>query len=348
MNEQRLHSTALELMVAQKGLLAMDESIPTCDARFKALGIEQNVDMRRSYRELLITTPDMNAAISGVILCAETFNQSRRDGKSFVQLLSDANIIAGIKVDAGTKDMAGFHGEKVTLGLDGLRERLQSYASKGARFAKWRAVFTMGPFTPSQACLDSNAQQLALYAALCQECGLVPIVEPETLMGGSHTMQHCASVTEQVLETVFHHLYLHRVFLEGLILKINMVLPGSEAALPASADDIAVCTVKTLLRRVPACLPGIVFLSGGQMPEQASQRLNAINKAYSGHNASVPWPLTFSFSRALQQPVLAAWSGESDNVITAQQILEHRLRCNQMALRGEYLPQMEDTAVHEF
>ncbi|MDY7537850.1 class I fructose-bisphosphate aldolase [Undibacterium sp. 5I1] len=342
MNENALHDIAIQLVAQQKGMLAMDESIPTCNARFKALGMAETVKMRRRYRELLLCTPDINHSISGVILCDETFSQSRDDGKKFIDLLSDLNIICGIKVDTGAKDLAGFPGEKLTQGLDGLRERLQIYWHEGARFAKWRAVFKIGVGTPSDTCIASNAQQLAIYAALCQECGLVPVIEPEIVVDGAHTLQQCADVSERVWESVFHQMHLHRVFLEGLILKTNMLLPGSDAAVSAGVNEIAASTVESLLRHVPACVPGIAFLSGGQTPEQASQRLNAIN---AGYKALTPWPMTFSFSRAIQQPVLATWLGLENNSVAAQQVLSLRISCNKAALKGNYHSAMESAGL---
>jgi fructose-bisphosphate aldolase class I len=269
----------------------------------------------------------------------ETFSQSQSDGKTFLQTLAGLNIIAGIKVDTGLANLAGFPDQKLTQGLDGLRERLQNYAAKGAQFAKWRSVSKISAATPDQVAIQSNALQLAVYAALCQECGLVPIVEPEILMDGPHTIQQCCMQSERVLDAVFHQLHRHRVMLEGLILKINMILPGSDSPVQATPDEVAEKTVRTLLRYVPPAVPGIVFLSGGQTPDQATLRLNVINARF---KASTPWPMGFSFSRAIQQPVLAKWLGEENNREAAQHLLIHRVRCNQAALNGDYHPQMEN------
>ena len=339
MNEKNLHNIALQLVANHKGLLAMDESTPTCNARFKALGMPETIEARHRYRELLITTPGLNTSISGVILYDETFNQTLKDGKSFLQALADLAIIPGIKVDTGLANLAGFADEKLTQGLDGLRERLQNYAGKGAQFAKWRSAFKIGAASPDQVSINSNALQLAIYAALCQECGLVPIVEPEILMDGPHTIEQCCMQTERVLDAVFHHLHSHRVLVEGLILKINMILPGLQSPVQATPDEVAEKTVRSLLRYVPPAVPGIVFLSGGQTPDQATLRLNVINARF---KATSPWPMGFSFSRAIQQPVLAKWLGEDNNREAAQQLLIHRVRCNQAALNGDYHPQMEN------
>ncbi len=340
MNLQKLIDTARMLVASDKGLLAMDESNPTCNKRFAELEIPQTEECRRAYRELLITTPGLGEFISGVILYDETIRQQKKDGTPFVQVITEAEIIPGIKVDIGAKDMAGHPGETITEGLDGLRDRLQSYAQMGARFAKWRAVITIGADIPSRGCIEANAQTLARYAALCQEAGLVPIVEPEVLMTGDHTRSRCGEVTAKVLQTVFQQLYAQRVMLEGMILKPNMVLPGLTCPHQASVEEVAKDTVQCLLRTVPAAVPGIAFLSGGQSGELASARLNAINLRF---KARSPWALTFSFARAIQQPALELWHGKESNLLAAQQVLLHRAKCNGAARQGEYKATMERT-----
>jgi fructose-bisphosphate aldolase class I len=340
MNAQILMDTAKTLMASDKGLLAMDESNPTCHKRFAKLGIPQTADARRTYRELIVTAPGLGECISGAILYDETIRQQKKDGTPFVKVLTDAGIIPGIKVDAGAKDMAAHPGEKITEGLDGLRERLAEYFQMGARFAKWRAVIAIGENIPSRSCLEANAHALARYAALCQEAGLVPIVEPEVLMNGAHTLERCRKVTEETLRNVFIQLNCQRVLLEGMILKPNMVLPGLACLKQESVDEVADATVKTLLRTVPAAVPGIAFLSGGQPSELASARLNAMNVRF---KLRMPWALTFSFSRAIQQPALEIWQGKDANVKAAQQALLHRAKCNRAARRGEYTAAMEKT-----
>ncbi|MGD0710836.1 MAG: class I fructose-bisphosphate aldolase [Bacteroidales bacterium] len=340
MNIHEVINTAKKLVANDKGLLAMDESNPTCNKRFAKLGIPQTEEFRRAYRELIITTPGLDESISGVILCDETIHQMKKDETSFIKAISDAGIIPGIKVDAGAKDMAGHPGEKVSEGLDGLRERLKEYFQMGARFAKWRAVIAIGNSIPSRGCIEANAHALARYAALCQEVGLVPIVEPEVLMDGGHTIEQCFEVTEEILRTVFNQLYTQRVTLEGMILKPNMVLPGSNCSKQESVDDVADITVECLLRAVPAAVPGIAFLSGGQSCELASARLNAMNTRF---KTRIPWALTFSFSRAIQQPALEIWHGDETKVKAAQQILYHRAKCNRAAHLGEYNESIEKT-----
>jgi fructose-bisphosphate aldolase class I len=340
MNEKILTDTVSKLVVDDKGLLAMDESDPTCNKRFAKLGIPQTVEFRRAYRELIVTAHGLGESISGAILYDETIRQQKCDGTPFAKALTDAGIIPGIKVDAGAKDMAAHPGEKITEGLDGLRERLAEYFQMGARFAKWRAVIAIGENIPSRSCLEANAQTLARYAALCQEAGLVPIVEPEVLMDGAHTLEQCRKVTEETLRNVFIQLNCQRVLLEGMILKPNMVLPGLACPTQESVDEVADATVKTLLRTVPAAVPGIAFLSGGQPSELASARLNAMNVRF---KSRVPWALTFSFSRAIQQPSLEIWQGNEANVKAAQQRLLHRAKCNRAARRGEYHVTMEGT-----
>jgi fructose-bisphosphate aldolase class I len=338
MNTQEIIETAKALVAGDKGLLAMDESNPTCNKRFAKLGIPQTMEFRRNYRELIITTPGLNESINGAILCDETIRQQKKDGTPFVKALIDAGIIPGIKVDGGTKDMAEHPGEKITEGLDGLHDRLNEYFNMGARFAKWRAVISIDDNIPSHACIEANAQALARYAALCQKAGLVPIVEPEVLMAGWHTMERCFEVTEELLRTVFNQLYIKGVMIESILLKPNMVLPGLLCQNQESVDEVADATVKCLLRAVPAAVPGIAFLSGGQSGELASARLNAMNHKF---KSRLPWELAFSFSRAIQYPALEIWHGEETNVEEAQQALYHRSRCNLAARRGEYNAGME-------
>jgi fructose-bisphosphate aldolase class I len=341
MNAQKLIEIARTLVSDDKGLLAMDESNATCDKRFAAAGIPQTLEARRAYRELIVTTPDLGASISGAILYDETIRQQRKDGTPFVKVLADAGVIPGIKVDIGAKDLAGHPGEKVTEGLDGLRDRLKEYLQMGARFAKWRAVIALGESTPSGGCIEANAQALARYAALCQEAGLVPVVEPEVLMDGDHTLERCREVTEEVLRRVFDQLSMQKVMLEGIILKPNMVLPGLNCAKQETVGVVADATVKSLLRVVPAAVPGIAFLSGGQSGELASARLNAMNVLFKAVGSRRPWALAFSFARAIQQPALEIWKGEPTNLPAAQKALFHRANCNRAARRGEYSAAME-------
>ena len=339
MNVQELIDTARTLVAGNKGLLAMDESNPTCNKRFARLGIPQTEEARRSYRELIVTTPGLGEFISGVILYDETIRQSRKDGTPFVKVITDAGIMPGIKVDTGAKDMAGHTGEKITEGLDGLRTRLVEYSQMGARFTKWRAVITISDTIPSRGCIEANANALARYATLCQEAGLVPIVEPEVLMDGNHTLERCFEVTEEVLRTVFDQLYTQRVSLECMILKPNMVLPGTDCPKQDSVEEVADATMTCLLRAVPAAVPGIAFLSGGQPYVLASARLNAMNLRF---ETRMPWALTFSFSRAIQQPALEIWKGQQANAAAAQQALYHRARCNSAARLGQYRTEMEN------
>jgi fructose-bisphosphate aldolase class I len=338
MNVPQLEETAQALVASDKGLLAMDESNPTCNKRFAALGIAQNVETRRAYRELIVTTPGLGECIGGAILYDETIRQQKSDGTPFIKVLIEAGIIPGIKVDAGAKELAGHPGEKVTEGLDGLRGRLAEYSKMGARFAKWRAVIAIGDGIPSWGSIDANAHALARYAALCQEAGLVPVVEPEVLMDGEHSLEQCYKVTDEVLRTVFSQLFAQRVMLEGMILKPNMVLPGLACTRQETVDEVADATVSCFLRAVPAAVPAIAFLSGGQSPELASARLNAMNLRF---KSRLPWAVAFSFSRAIQQPALEIWKGQEANVLAAQQALYHRARCNQAARRGEYDAAME-------
>ena len=338
MDISELTATVQALMQTGKGLLAMDESNSTCNKRFAKLGIPQTEEARRAWRELILTTSGLGQFISGAILYDETIRQFKKDGTSFVKVLTEAGIVPGIKVDTGAKDMAGHPGEKITEGLDGLRERLLEYRQMGARFAKWRAVIIIGEGIPSCRCLEANAHVLARYAALCQEAGLLPIVEPEVLMDGDHTLEQCAQTTEEVLHTVFNQLYRQRVLFEGMILKPNMVLPGKDCPTQASVDEVADATVSCLLRAAPAAVPGVAFLSGGQSAELASARLNAMNVRW---RSKMPWVLTFSYSRAIQQPALDSWKGEEAHKAAAQKALYHRAQCNSMAHRGEYRPEME-------
>jgi fructose-bisphosphate aldolase class I len=338
MKTQNLIATARAMLADDKGLLAMDESTPTCNKRFAAAGIPQTEEARRRYRELILTTPGLGDSISGVILYDETIRQSTKEGAPFVKIITDAGIIAGIKVDMGAKALAGHYGEEVTEGLDGLRDRLAEYAKLGARFAKWRAVIAIGDGIPSHGCIEANAQALSRYAALCQEVGIVPIVEPEVLMDGGHSLERCADVTEEILRAVFNQLYAQRVMLEGMILKPNMVLPGLASATQRSVEDVAAATVRCFRRVVPAAVPGIAFLSGGQSGELASARLNAMNAQF---RSQAPWALAFSFARAIQRPALEIWAGLESNENAAQKALIHRARCNRAARRGEYTVAME-------
>jgi fructose-bisphosphate aldolase class I len=280
-----------------------------------------------------------------VILYDETIRRQKNDGTPFVKVITDAGIIPGIKVDTGAKEMAGDPGEKITEGLDGLRVRLKEYSQMGARFAKWRAVITVGDRIPSRGCIEANAQALARYAALCQEAGLVPVVEPEVLMDGGHTLERCCQITEEVLRTVFNQLYTQRVMLEGMILKPNMVLPGLTCPRQEDVSEVADATVRCLLRAVPAAVPGIAFLSGGQSGELASARLNAMNVRF---KSRLPWALAFSFARAIQQPALELWQGKEAQVLAAQQALFHRAKCNRAARRGEYNAAMETSSISKW
>jgi len=338
MNTQELQETIKELLAEGKGLLAMDESNPTCNKRFEKAGIPQTEECRRAYREMILTTPGLGEYISGAILYDETIRQCKKDGTPFIVAMKELGIVPGIKVDERTRDMAAHPGEKITEGLDGLRERFAEYAKMGAWFAKWRAVITIGEGIPSRGCIEANASAMARYAGLAQEAGLVPIVEPEVLMDGNHSMQRCCEVTEEVLRAVFNQLYVQRVALEHLILKTNMVLPGINCPKQDSVEQVAEATVTCLLRCVPAAVPGVAFLSGGQPYELASARLNAMNANY---KTRLPWVLTFSYSRAIQQLALEIWKGRDENVEIAQQILLHRAKCNGAARRGCYKPEME-------
>jgi fructose-bisphosphate aldolase class I len=341
MTIQELAATAHQLVASGKGLLAMDESTGTCDKRLAAVGAAQTEEARRAYRELIVTTPGLGDSISGAILYDETIRQRKKDGTPFVRVLMDAGILPGIKVDTGAKPLAGRPGETITEGLDGLRARLRSYFEMGARFAKWRAVISPADGLPSRGSIQANAHALARYAALCQEAGLVPIVEPEVLMAGAHSLARCQAVTEETLHGVFNQLYDQGVILEGVILKPNMVLPGLDCRQQQTVTEVAAATVTSLLRAVPAAVAGIAFLSGGQSDELASARLNAMNVMARSAGARLPWPLAFSFARAIQRPALEIWRGQDNNVAAAQHALVHRALCNKAALRGEYSAAME-------
>ena len=336
MKTENLESVAKKLVAPGKGILAADESTGTIEKRLKSISVPSTEENRRAYREVLFTTAGASEFISGVILFDETIRQKTSDGRTFVKALEEQGIIPGIKVDEGAKAMANFPGEKITEGLDGLRERLAEYRKLGARFAKWRAVISIGENIPTQTCIDANAEALARYAALCQEGDLVPIVEPEVLMDGTHTIERYFEVTQQTLESVFHALYEHRVLVEGMLLKPNMVLSGKDCPQQASVQEVAEATVRCMKRVVPAAVPGLVFLSGGQTDSQATEHLNAMNRL-----EGLPWQLSFSFGRALQAPVLKAWKGDPANVTSAQKAFHHRAWCNSKARFGKYTPEME-------
>ena len=340
MTSQELQATAKAMVAKGKGILAMDESNPTCGRRFKKLGIENTVDNRRAWRELLLTTPRLADYISGAILYDETIRQSTSDGIPFPPYMGQCGIIPGIKVDTGAKDLAGFPGEKVTEGLDGLRERLTEYKGMGARFAKWRAVITIGNQIPSRGCIHANAHALARYAALCQEAGIVPIVEPEVLIDGDHTIDRCYEVTSETLRAVFAELKEQRVLMEGMVLKPSMVISGLDCPKQASVKEVAEKTVECLLKNLPENLAGVAFLSGGQNSELATAHLNAMNAMH----RALPWPLTFSYARALQQSAMETWLGKSENVAAAQKLLCHRAKLNGAASVGSYSEEMEKEA----
>ncbi|HEY1576543.1 MAG TPA: class I fructose-bisphosphate aldolase [Terracidiphilus sp.] len=338
MDIQKLRETAQAMVAPDKGLLAMDESTSTANKRFAAAGIPQNEETRRAYRDMIVTTSGLGDCLNGAILVDETIRQQTRAGVPFAKALEQVGIIPGIKVDAGAKEMAAHPNEKLTSGLDGLRERLAEYVKMGARFAKWRAVITIGSGIPSLGCIEANALLLALYAALCQEAGLVPIVEPEVLMDGDHSLERCAEVTEATHHIVFEQLAAQGIVLEGMILKPNMVVPGKDAKQQNSNEEIADTTVRTLLRTVPAAVPGIAFLSGGQTGEQASARLSLMNSRFHGR---LPWAVTYSFARAIQEPAMSIWHGEDAKVPAAQKALLHRAQAARAARRGEYTAAME-------
>jgi fructose-bisphosphate aldolase class I len=340
MDTEKLASTAKAMVAPGKGLLAADESSGTIKKRFDSIDVESTEENRRAYRDLLFTTAGIEDHISGVILFDETIRQSSADGTPFSKLLAGKGIIPGIKVDSGAKPLAlAAKGETITEGLDGLRERLAEYAELGAGFAKWRATYTITDELPSRYAIDVNAQALARYAALCQEAGIVPIVEPEVLMDGDHTIERSDDVTADVLQALYDQLYEQRVFLEGTILKPNMVLSGYDGKKQASDAEIAERTVRNFRWNVPAAVPGIMFLSGGQSDEQATARLNEMNTL-----GPHPWQLSFSYGRALQAPSLKAWKGEVSNVGAAQAAFAHRAKMNGAARDGSYTPKMENAA----
>ncbi|HUF26009.1 MAG TPA: class I fructose-bisphosphate aldolase [Gemmatimonadaceae bacterium] len=337
MQRPDMTETIIALMAPGKGLLAADESLSSIATRFQPFGIESTEESRREYRDMLFTAPGIGEYISGVILFDETLRQRREDGRPFATVLVDDGIVPGIKVDAGTVPLACAPGERITEGLDGLRERLAEYSSLGARFAKWRAVITIAEGLPSEYCLDTNAHALARYAALCQEASIVPIVEPEVLMEGVHPLERTFEVTEATLIHVFAALRGQRIDLEHLLLKASMVVPGADREMRESVDTVAEATVRCLRRTVPAAVPGVVFLSGGQDPQTATRHLNAMNAMTIPH----PWPLSFSYARALQAPALEAWRGKPENVTAGQRAFLHRARCNAAASLGRYAPEME-------
>lgn len=334
---QELQSVAATLIADGKGILAADETVPTLTKRFDTLGIESTEQSRRTYREMLFTPAGIGEFISGVILQDETFHQKGSNGMPLPEVLASQGILPGIKVDTGARPLAGAPGETVTEGLDGLRDRLASYRELGARFAKWRAVIRIGGARPSDACLSANAHALARYAALCQEQRLVPIVEPEVLTDGSHDIEKCEEVTGNVLHAVFNALFEQDVALEDILLKPNMVIAGKECAHPASTQEVAVVTLRCLRRHVPAAVPGVVFLSGGQEDRAATAQLNAINRL----PGPKPWKISFSYGRALQDPALDAWHGRDENIKASQEALYHRARCNGAASLGKYSDEME-------
>jgi fructose-bisphosphate aldolase, class I len=340
MNLEQLNKTAEAMVKPGKGILAADESSGTIKKRFDTIGVESTADNRRDYRELLFrSTEAMRNYVSGVILYDETIRQNAKDGTPLVKLIEQAGSIPGIKVDAGAKPLPFCPGETVTEGLDGLRERLKEYHGLGARFAKWRAVIDIGPNIPSYTCIKANAHALARYAALCQEADVVPIVEPEVLMDGDHDIARCAEVTEWVLKEVYLELYYNRVVLEGTVLKPNMVIPGKKSAKKASAEEVAERTIQVLKRCVPAAVPGIAFLSGGQSDEEATAHLDAMNRI-----GGFPWKLTFSYGRALQVAPQKAWSGRSENVAAAQRAFSHRAKMNGLATLGQWKNDLEKKA----
>jgi len=342
MVSQNLERTAQALVAGSKGLLAADETVSTLSRRLVARGIESTADSRRAYREMLFSTPGLGACISGVILHDETIRQRTANGSAFSELLSRQGIVAGIKVDRGVSPLSGSSGEHITDGLDGLRDRVKDYAALGARFAKWRAVIVVSDTRPTSICLRDNAEALARYAAVCQEQGVVPLVEPEVVTDGTHSIERCEEVTGAALREVFKALLDHRVILEAILLKPNMIVPGAMSPIGASTEVVAVATLRCLRRFAPAAVPGIVFLSGGQDPFEATARLSAINQ----QPGPKPWKLTFSFGRALQDEALGAWGGWPEHVSAGQRALLHRVKCLNLAAAGLYLPAMEEqTAV---
>jgi fructose-bisphosphate aldolase class I len=332
MSIDQLAETAQAMVAAGKGIIAIDESTNTIKKRFEAVGVESTEENRRAYREMLLTTPGLGDYISGAILYDETIRQSTRDGVPFTKVMADAGVIPGIKVDKGAMPLAGFPGELVTEGLDGLRDRLKEYAKLGARFAKWRAVITIGEDMPSGTCIEANSHALARYAALCQEQGIVPMVEPEVLMDGDHDIDTCYEVTEVTLRSLFGALYEHNVMLEGTILKASMVVPGKNCPEQASVEEVAEMTLRCLKSSVPATLPGIVFLSGGQSDEAATAHLNAMNQM-----GPKPWPLSFSYGRAMQSAALKLWAKDmTGNYEAAQKTVYARAKDNGLAALGRW------------
>lgn len=331
--QEELKATAKAMIAPGKGILAADESVGTANKRFEKLGIPTTEEMRRAYREMLFTASGIGKFFSGVILFDETIRQSTTEGVPFTKVLSDAGIIPGIKLDAGAKPLAGAPKELITEGLDGLRDRIAEYYKMGARFAKWRAVITISEKIPSKLCLEANADALARYASLCQEGGLVPIVEPEVLMDGDHTLERSFEVHQETLQTVFEKLYLYKVQLDQMILKPSMVISGQDCSQQASVEEVAQATVKCLRDRVPASVPGCAFLSGGQSDELATNHLNAMNVIFKGQ---LPWTLTFSYGRALQQAAMQTWMGQDANIEAAQKELYHRAQDNSAASLGQY------------
>jgi fructose-bisphosphate aldolase, class I len=339
MDKALLSKTAAAMVAKGKGILAADESSGTCEVRFKTVGVECTEESRRAYRGLLFTTPGVEQYLSGVILFDETARQKTNDGTPFPQYLAKKGVIPGIKVDAGAKNLALHPGEKVTEGLDGLAKRLEEYFKMGCRFAKWRAVITIGSGIPSHACLYANAHALARYAGACHEASLVPIIEPEVLLDGEHTAERCEEVTEATLRACYAALAAYDVAPEYVILKASMVVPGKNNPRQAGVDEVAERTVRVLRRTVPAAQPGVVFLSGGQSDESATAHLNAMASL-----KGLPWPLTFSYSRALQNPALKAWKGQAGNVAAAQKALYHRAHMNALACQGKWRPELEKQA----
>lgn len=336
MREADLHVTARELVAPHKGILAADESSSTIEKRFKSIDLESTEENRRAYRDMLLTAPLLERSISGVIMFDETIRQKSADGRPFCEVLAGRGIIPGIKVDTGAKDLALFAGEKVTEGLDGLRDRCEEYAGLGARFTKWRAVIAIGSGIPTDFCILANAHALARFAALSQEAGLVPIVEPEVLMDGGHSIDRCYETTARMLAVLFEQLGMHDVDIQGTLLKTNMVLSGEGAHERAGVEEVADQTVKVLEQSIPPDLPGVVFLSGGQSDEEATAHLNAMNQIDHG-----PWELSFSYGRALQSSSLGTWKGKASNLEAAQKALSHRARLNRAARSGSYTSSME-------
>jgi fructose-bisphosphate aldolase class I len=339
MNIGELNATARALVAKNRGLLAADESSGTIKKRFDAIQLESTEEHRRAYREMLFTASGAQKYISGVILYDETLRQKTKDGVAFPAYLAKFGMIPGIKVDLGAKPLAGFPGETMTEGLDGLRERLAEYYKLGARFAKWRAVINIDAGIPSRYAINANAEGLARYAALCQEAGIVPIVEPEVLMDGAHSLERCEAVTNDVLDSVFSHLFAARIALEGMVLKPNMVIPGKKSPNQSTPEQIAEATVRTLKRQVPSAVPGIAFLSGGQSPKDATLHLSLMHAL-----GPLPWALTFSYGRALQDDSLRAWGGKSAGVAAGQTALATRAKLNGLAATGDYKPSMETSA----